>query len=345
MKPTELKMLQGLPLDIKIAKTKLRIQEWIRYHGRDKIYISFSGGKDSTVLADLVRRVEFEMFGDNTIPLVFSDTGLEFPELRQFAFKQNNVIIVKPKMNFQDVIKRYGYPVISKNNSANIYKVKNNNLSEKYKNYLLNGDERGNYGMIPKKYQYLIDSDFNVGAGCCDVMKKRPLHKYEKDSGRIAPMTGEMAEESRLRLKSYLEYGCNAFSRKKGFKSTPIGFWTQNDVLEYIKIYNIEIASVYGDIIIDSYKELPNGEKLPIYKTTGENRTGCVFCLYGVQFEKDKNRIQKLAETHPNLYDYCTRGGEYDENGNWIPKNGLGLGHVMDVLGVDWRVHNEDKDI
>jgi 3'-phosphoadenosine 5'-phosphosulfate sulfotransferase (PAPS reductase)/FAD synthetase len=344
MKQDELKMLQALPLDIKVGKSKLRIREWLEYHGRDKVYISFSGGKDSTVLACLVREVEFEMFGDNTIPLVFSDTGLEFPELREFAFKQKNLVVVRPKLNFTEVIKRYGYPVIAKNTSANIYKLKNNNLSERYRNYLLNGDERGSYGTVPKKWQRLIDSDFNIGAGCCDVMKKRPLHKYEKDTGRSAPMTGEMAEESRLRQKQYLQYGCNAFNRGKGFKSTPLGFWTQNDILEYITINKIEIASVYGDIIIKDYRELPNGNKLPIYQTTGENRTGCVFCLYGIQFEKDENRIQKLATTHPKLYDYCIRGGKYDEEGQWIPYQGLGLAHVMDELNIEWRVKNGDED-
>ena len=344
MKLEELKMLQCLPLEIKVGKTKLRIKEWIEYHGRDKVYISFSGGKDSTVLAKLVTEVEFEMFGDNTIPLVFSDTGLEFPELRQFAFKQNNIVVIRPAIPFPEVIKKYGYPVISKNTSANIYKLKNNNLSDRYRNYLLNGDERGSYGTVPKKWQYLIDSDFNIGAGCCDVMKKRPLHKYEKESGRNAPFTGEMAEESRLRQKQYLEYGCNAFSRKKGFKSTPLGFWTQNDILEYIKINNIEIASVYGDIVIDSYKELPNGDKLPVYKTTGENRTGCMFCMYGIQFEKDENRIQKLAKTHPKQYKYCTEGGTYNEDGQWIPCKGLGLGHVLDVMNIEWRV-DSDKDM
>ncbi|MGL5648234.1 MAG: phosphoadenosine phosphosulfate reductase family protein [Clostridium sp.] len=277
MKRDELTILQALPLNIKIAKSKLRIEEWIRHHGRDKIYISFSGGKDSTVVAKLVREVEFMMFGDNTIPLVFSNTGLEYKELVEFAMKQENIIMIRPKINFTEVIKRYGYPVVSKNTSANIYKLKENNLSERYRNYLLNGDERGSYGTVPKKWQHLIDSDFKIGAGCCDVMKKRPMHQYEKETGRNCPFTGEMAEESRLRTKQYLEYGCNAFTRKKGFKSTPLGFWTQNDILEYIYNEKLEIASVYGDVVIDSYKELDGGLRLPQFKTTGENRTG--YCI------------------------------------------------------------------
>ena len=75
MNKNELIMLQSLPLDIKIAKSKRRIQEWIDYYGEDKVYISFSGGKDSTVLLDLVRQV------NPNIPAVFVDTGLEYPEI------------------------------------------------------------------------------------------------------------------------------------------------------------------------------------------------------------------------------------------------------------------------
>ena len=73
-----------------------------------KIYNSFSGGKDSTVLLDLVRRV----FPD--CPAVFIDTGLEYPELRDFVKTIDNVVWLKPEMNFKKVIETYGYPIISK---------------------------------------------------------------------------------------------------------------------------------------------------------------------------------------------------------------------------------------
>ncbi|MGL5648235.1 MAG: hypothetical protein ACRDDY_10310 [Clostridium sp.] len=68
----------------------------------------------------------------------------------------------------------------------------------------------------------------------------------------------------------------------------------------------------------------------------------CVFCLYGITFDdKAENRIQRLARTHPELYNYCTRGGKHDEEGRWIPYQGLGLAHVMDELGVEWRVEEK----
>ena len=74
MNKNELIMLQALPLEIKVAKSKLRIREWVQHYGAENVYISFSGGKDSTVLLDLVRS-EF-----SEIEAVFVDTGLEYPK-------------------------------------------------------------------------------------------------------------------------------------------------------------------------------------------------------------------------------------------------------------------------
>ena len=113
----DLLMLQGLPLELKIAKTKIRIKEWYeRYCGN--VYVSFSGGKDSTVLLYLVR----ELYPD--VPAVYVDTGLEYPEIKSFVNTFDNVIILKPKMNFKQVVLKYGYPVISKEQSAFIHEYR-----------------------------------------------------------------------------------------------------------------------------------------------------------------------------------------------------------------------------
>lgn len=74
------------------------------------------------------------------------------------------------------------------------------------------------------------------------------------------------------------------------------------------------------------------------YYTTGRNRTGCVFCMFGCHLEKEPNRFQRLKETHPKLYDYCINGGKYNEDGVWQPsKDGLGIGHVLDFIGVNYK--------
>ena len=115
MNNQELIMLQALPLDLKVAKTKLRIREWIDYYGEENVYVSFSGGKDSTVLLDLVRS-EYP-----NIEAVFVDTGLEYPELKEFVNSFDNVTIIRPKMSFKQVIEKYGYPIISKEQSRYLY--------------------------------------------------------------------------------------------------------------------------------------------------------------------------------------------------------------------------------
>lgn len=111
IKEYQLKQLQALPLEIKIAKTKQRIREFYNELG-GKVYISFSGGKDSTVLLDLVRQ-EFP-----NVIAVYCDTGLEYPELKEFVKKQNNIEIIKPKKSFLQVIKEFGFPIISKDVST-----------------------------------------------------------------------------------------------------------------------------------------------------------------------------------------------------------------------------------
>ena len=114
----ELQELQGLPLAAKISLTKDRIREWVRQYGEDGVYVSFSGGKDSTVLLHIVRK----MYPD--VKAVFIDTGLEYPEIRQFVRAFENVDWVKPKKNFRQVIQEYGYPFISKEVSESAFAAK-----------------------------------------------------------------------------------------------------------------------------------------------------------------------------------------------------------------------------
>jgi 3'-phosphoadenosine 5'-phosphosulfate sulfotransferase (PAPS reductase)/FAD synthetase len=150
-----------------------------------------------------------------------------------------------------------------------------------------------------------------------------------------------MASESRLREQKWIKEGCNAFECKRPV-SQPMSFWTEQDVLEYIRKNDIKIASVYGDIYYDIPDQLPgqtlfewaeeciSGCKLC---TTGCDRTGCIFCGFGAHLEKGEGRFERLKRTHPKQYDFCMNGGSYDSDGIWKPdKNGLGMKHVIDTL-------------
>ena len=296
----DLREFQALPLDIKVRMTYLRIRWWLNeFDG----YVSFSGGKDSTVLLHIARQY------DPDIPAVFVDTGLEFPEIKEFALSQKNVTRIRPEMNFRKVIETYGYPIISKNVSRALHDVKKlgNNC---WFARAFDGRETGLYNY--QKYKYLIDSPFLVSDQCCSVMKKKPLKKYEKETGRT-PLIGTMAADSQARKMAWLKTGCNAYDSKNP-KSQPMSFWTEQDVLQYIKQNNLPYASVYGDIVEDKNGKL---------KTTGCDRTGCVFCMFGCY--QDKDRFPRLKQTHPKLWEYCMKDWE---NG------GLGMKNVLDYINV-----------
>ena len=107
---TDLYQMQSLPLSAKTQMTARRITEWVDRFGEEGVYVSFSGGKDSTVLVDIVRNV----CKYKDIPLVFVDVPTQYPELKKFAQTFQNLIVLKPKISFSQVCEKYGFPLISK---------------------------------------------------------------------------------------------------------------------------------------------------------------------------------------------------------------------------------------
>lgn len=360
----ELKQMQSIPLDIKIKMTEHRIRDWYEYWGGD-VYVSFSGGKDSTVLLDIVRR----LYPD--VEAVFVNTGLEYPEIQAFVRTFDNVRILYPKKSFWQVVTEHGYPIISKEVSHQAAIAKRFPEGNVAKNFFFSPNPKSRYNL--SRYVPVLSMDFNLSANCCDVMKKSPSHLYAKISGK-KPITAQMAYESRLRTQVWLNNGCNAFETNNPI-SNPMSFWTEQDVLIYIQNHKEEmvqrrisdiqkkygcpleeiidtetgepayprdkitpICSVYGEIVPeDNQITLEPNSKL---KTTGCSRTGCIFCGFGCHLEKGITRFQRLKETHPKQYEYCIGGGQHNDAGLWVPnKDGLGLAHVFDELN---KVYGED---
>lgn len=319
----ELRQMQACPLDIKIKLTRNRIRAWYEYWGGD-VYVSFSGGKDSTVLLHLVR----EMYPD--VIAVFVNTGLEYLEIQEFAKSFDNVKVLHPKISFDKVIQKHGYPVLGKEICHKIeYARKGSDWALKF----VNGkalDENGNPSRYNiNKYKPLLETDFLVSSMCCDIMKKAPAHEFERKT-KLKRMTAQMACESTMRTQQWLFNGCNGFDMESPV-SNPMAFWTEQDVLAYIAQNDIEIASVYGSIENDSDQISLDGFECK-YRTTGCERTGCLFCGFGVHLEKE-SRFRRLEQTHRKQYEYCIFGGGYGSDGFWKPdKNGLGMGHVFDEL-------------
>lgn len=314
----DLKTMQAWSLQRKIQVTQTRIMEWY-LHFDGQVYISFSGGKDSTVLLDLARRI----YPD--IEAVFVDTGLEYPEIRDFVKTFDNVRTVKPKRRFDEIITRFGYPLIGKETAGRIASAKNNIDCSRAKKllgtYRLDG-KKTRYSQ-KSKWAYLIDAPFKISDWCCEAIKKQPLKKIKKK-----PITGSMACESDLRETKWLESGCNAFDNKKQI-SQPMSFWTEQDVLQYLILTKIPFCKVYGEIVPEN-DQTQLFQDLIKLKTTGCKRTGCMFCLFGAT-NKDDRRLLEMKETHPQQYNYCLNGGEFGEDGLFKPnKNGLGYKYIID---------------
>ena len=286
MDMNELKLMQNYPLSIKISKTQFRIREFYEYFNGE-VYVAFSGGNDSLVMLHIIR----SMYPD--VKAVFVDTGVEFPEVRKFVKTFDNVIFLKPQKNFSQIITDYGYPIISKDVSNSIRLARKNIIEGKdtYRVRQFDGSQKGSR-FDKSKWKFLLDAPFKISEQCCDELKKKPFKKFEKETG-LKGYIGVLASEGGVRLQGYLKTGCNNY---RFGNSKPLGFWTHQAILQYIKIYNLNMCPVYGDLIFDEARN-----KLVV---TGEPRTGCMGCMFGCHLEKSPNRFERMKISHPHIYNY-----------------------------------------
>lgn len=325
----DLAQMQSLPLEAKITMSQRRIREWYDYWEGD-VYVSFSGGKDSTVLLDIVRKMH------PNVEAVFVNTGLEYPEIQQFVKTFDNVTILRPEMRFNEVLSKYGYPMIGKDVAQRLYYAKRGTASSLRDLDAINPD--GSYSKFKashySKYKPMVSLPIQFSHKCCLIMKEAPLKTFERQH-RMRPIIGTMAIESIRRKQAWMAGGCNAFDAQRPV-SKPLSFWTEQDILSYLIQFDVPYCSVYGEI------EADNDGKL---HTTGATRTGCIFCGFGCHHDKSPTRFQRLKETHPKQYEYCINGGAYDENGIWKPDDkGLGMGHVFDELNAIYGEHFIDYE-
>lgn len=259
---------QGWSFYQKIDHTLGAIEQFLRATD-GKAYISFSGGKDSTVLLDLVRRVS------PTTKAVYIKTGNDYPELSRFVAKFENVDVVRPKLTFEQVVAKYGFPLVSKEQAQYIYEAKNTHSPELL-DLRMTGHGGTRRGRISESWKHLVEAPFDCTHKCCTVLKKNPAKDYEKRTG-LRPIIGTMAEESQLRLQKYMVTSCNMLEGHRT-ASYPISIWREADIWRYIREFKLDYCELYDQ---------------------GFDRTGCMACGFGCQHH---DRFADLLKTHPKAY-------------------------------------------
>ena len=294
----ELKTRQSWTLHQKIDHTVGAVEAFVSAL-KGKVYVAFSGGIDSTILLDICRR-----FVDPNMKAVFCNTGNEFPDIVYFPRQTENVITILPEFLVKQVIEKHGFPLVSKEQAYFIWQARNTK-SEKLLDRLIHG-KKGytgrTLGKIYNKWQFLINAPFSVSNKCCDYLKKQPFAKYEKVTGE-RPIIGTMAEESRLRLQSFLRReSCNVLTGGKE-NSQPLLFWTSSDIWAYRDKFEVSYS--------------------PIYDLPGVNSTGCMICGFGA--DKNIDRFYTPFDLCPKAYEMFM-GYE---------NNGVTYREALHYLGID----------
>jgi len=265
----ELHKRQAWTLDQKIDHSLSTIENALTY-SNGNAYVSFSGGKDSTILLYLARIIKKD------IKAVFFNTTNEFPEIYRFI-KETDCIKIQPEMNLKSIIEKCGFPLISKEQSQYIREYRHSK-SEAHKYLRLHGRvDKPSQGKISDRWKHLINAPFEISERCCYYLKKRPAYKFEKEN-KLFPIIGTSVGESRLRLQKYLKTGCNAFDVNRP-ASYPISIWNDEDKWNFIRREKITYCEIYDN---------------------GETQTGCMICGFGchkdVRFDRLKQNYNRAYE-------------------------------------------------
>lgn len=256
-----------------------KIRSIIKKYGEETFYISFSGGKDSTVLSYLV---DLAIPG-NTIPRVYADTGIEYNMVRNFVFDMaktdKRVCVIKPTVPIKQMLEKDGYPFKSKEHSMYLDIFQRNGETATSNRYLHPADNRKSFG-CPEKLKYQFDEGFKLRCSkkCCDRLKKEPMQKWAREHGKKNVILGVMREEGGLRssAKCIVPY-------HGGIHFQPMSVLTKEWEDWLITKYHIDICPIY----------------YPPYQF---ERTGCKGCPYNPHLQDDLDTMKHFFR---NEYRQC----------------------------------------
>lgn len=258
-----------------------KIKATIEKYGEENFYLSFSGGKDSTVLHELL---DLAIPG-NTIPRVYANTGIELNLVRQFvqdkAEQDQRIVIIKPSQPIKKVLEENGYPFKSKEHSFYLETYQRNKAYTKTVNrYLYPSEKRKSFG-CPQvlRYQFTPDFDLKISDKCCNELKKKPLKQWQKENNKPYSIVGLRQAEGGQRNRTK----CLAFNGDKLKAFHPLAIVGDDFIEWFIEEYNVELSAVY-------------------YPPYNFRRTGCKGCPFAPDLQKE---LDTLQEFFPNERKQC----------------------------------------
>lgn len=315
----------------KIKLSEETISDWINHWGIRKVYASISFGSQSVVLFDLVAKVAAhgchnDSIKNSDMKFVYIDTGVELPGNIETAYRYKDkyptmLDIVHNDKPPEEIIKN-GYPLISKGvtrcvSDVQRAKVKYNDTYKESYTYKRIVQGHGRYS-LKEKQLYLLDVDVPVNSNCCNDFKMKPLRKWEKQECRYYPFTGEIKEESRNRRDGIAKQGLNRYNASIVKKSTPLGIWTQQDIIRYTLEHDLDYSCEYGRIL----------EENGVLRFSDEQRTGCYICPYGACREGNKdNSLLRLERKYPEIHRKVISD---------VEKGGLGFRKSYEIQGIKY---------
>ena len=336
------KAKQKMPYSFKVDYAKIRAQEFYNQCAiRDMDCHVSVGGLDSITLLLFLHSIGIK------VPAV-SVSSLEDPSIQRIH-RQLEVISLKPAKKEDgtywtkpSIIQEFGFPVLSKEIATKIEFLQNQSPKNATVRHAIITGETGEYGgnqknsrmKLAQKWLQLFGgyenenegvnyqiAPFKVSAKCCYYLKEKPCTDWAREHNS-APYLGLMASEGGRREKTLMLHGCNYFG-KGTIRSAPFAIFQRQDLLQLALDLNVPVPEVYGKIEKDE-----NG----LLFTTGEQRTGCSMCGFGIQLEKRPHRFDRLRERSPKEWDYWMNRCCVDEDGN-----PFGWGKVLDYIGIEWR--------
>ena len=285
-------------LDRRVTDACHRIEE-LYYETDGKCYVSFSGGKDSTVLLALIKMCEeIYTIPVGGIPAVFANTGVELGVTLDFvkwcreSGWYRNIVIIRPDVSFDWVLKNKGKPMKSKLKAQYIGRWQRGNRSECVMRNIIDGKTKSGAETrklkIYDKDMHMLHDEFPIRASdtCCEYMKKKPFKKYAKENDIKGQMTGIRNAEGGARELNYAVRAnkgnikiCTAVDKKGFIKKSPIIDWTDEDLDEFIQKYNVPLSRAYTEY--------------------GFRRTGCMACPFARNVAFD---LKYLHDHEPNRY-------------------------------------------